>query len=453
MSVINQMLKDLEQRRAQGFDNGSGMLEDLDASADENNPPSSSSKKIWWLMFGLLFVVLAGVGFFFSQTWQQKNTTNNLVEAPQVKTPVVVATPKPEPISAPVINDIELEEPEQIKTTPVVPIITAQPQQDEKVKTTKVEQVKEEIIISDVSPSPLTATGLRETITVRGSGFVAPIKITMEWDEGRAFKELEAWQIEIISQTEMQLRVNFGLSADEWRMIIEQADNAKRVEYEFSVAAIENSPAKVKLQETEKKSAFNKKPTQLTTQEKVRLSYVEANYLLQQGNANKAKDVLQEILLLDANHIQARETLAGLLFREKKYVEANSVLEKGLALQPTQVSFILLSAQIYTEQGQDPLAIKMLERFQPAVVANSDYYALLAALYQRGAKYKEATVVYKKLLSVYPGKAVWWMGLGLSLQATAHKQDALQAYQNALSAQGLTEELRRFIQSQMRVLQ
>jgi len=502
MSVINQMLKDLEQRRAQGFDNDAGMLEDLDASVSENNRATSSSKKILWLLLGLLFFVIVGVGFFFSQMWQQKNSASNVVEEQKENTPFVVATPKPAKMATPVTNDIELEETQQVNTpvvvatpksakmaTPVTndieleetqqvnapiivatrksapvindieleepkqlniaPVITAQLQQDEIVATIKDEVINKEVIISDISPTPLIATGSREVITVRGNGFVAPLKVTMEWDAGRAFKELETWQTKIISQTEIQLHVNLGSTADEWRMIVEQNNNEKRAEYKFSVVA----PAKVELQEIEKKSVFNKKPTQLTKQEKVRLNYIEANYLLQQGDIRKAKDVLQEILLLDANHSQARETLAGLLFREKQYVEASLVLEAGLGLQPDKVSFVLLLAQIYTEQGQDPLAIKMLERIRPEVVGNSDFYALLAALYQRGAKYNEATVIYKKLLDVYPRKAVWWMGLGLSLQAIERKQDAWQAYKNALSAQGLTEELRRFIQSQMQVLQ
>jgi len=470
MSVINQMLKDLEQRRAQGFDNGTDMLDDL-AGADGNENIEPSNKKGLWLLLGLLLCIVLGIGLFFGQVWQQKKlpVVIPIVEKTTLQAPVksIVVETAPEREVALVESDIIVTEPEVVlvekemvvtepESTLVIssPVKQAPSVQNEIVEVSTLKS-EEEMMISAVLPSPLIATGLREIITIHGSGFIDPLKVTMEWNEGRAFKDLEPWQIKVISKTEIQLHVNLGSSSDEWRMIIAQLDSENRVEHQFSVTA----EAKQSIETVNEKASdvkepvFNKKQISLTKDEQVRIAYVEASNTLQQGKTTDAKKLLKKVLLLDFTHIQARKTLASLLFREQQYDEAIEILDIGRIQHPEDVTFTLLLARIHTERGQDSIAVDLLERINPDVASNSDYYALLAALYQRSAQYKKAAVVYEKLLRVYPGRAVWWMGLGLSLQSTERKQDALSAYKRALSAQGLTVELKRFIQKRMQILQ
>ena len=466
MSVINQMLKDLEQRRAQGFDSGADMLDDLAGAAGDDSR-EISSKKVFWIFISLLLVIALVAGLFFAQAWQQNNNAaiavvkklpidvvaqvpQSTLEVPSISTSVEREIAAPQPLAVAVINESESELVESLQ--PAVPevdpaaVVIAQP-------------VTEKMVIDTILPTPLIATGRREIITVLGHGFVAPLKVTMEWNGGRAFKELQPWQYKVISKTEMKLHINLGTTADDWEIIIKQAEDNSTTEYKFSViAGSPKSPEIVDEVITEDVpvravSVFNKTATPLTTNEQVRLTYAEVRHALQQGKTAYAKQLLRKLLLLDFTNIQARQTLATILFKEQQYDEAIEVLELGRIQHPKQVSFSLLLARIYTERGQDPAAVELLEGLEPEVASNSDYYALLAALYQRSAQYTKAASVYEKLLRVYPGRAVWWMGLGLSLQTTERKQDALSAYQKALAAQGLTAELKRFIQSQMRLME
>ena len=456
MSVINQMLKDLEQRRAQGFDNGTDMLDDL-AGADGTDNIEPSSKKGFWLLLGLLLIIVLGIGLFFGQVWQQKKLpiVSPIAEEPTPQSPVkpIVVETAPEPEVVAVENETMAIEPEStlVISSPVKPVASVQ---NEIVEVITPEPL-EEMIISEILPSPLIATGLREIITVHGSGFVGPLKVTMEWNDGRAFKDLEPWQIKVISKTEIQLHVNLGTVPDDWRMFIAQLDSDNRAEYQFGVIAAAKKSIEIVNEKVSdvKESVFNKKAVALTKDEQVRIAYAEASNTLQKGKTTDAKELLYKVLLLDFTHIQARKTLASLLFREQQYDEAIEILELGRIQHPEDVTFTLLLARIHTERGQDPVAVDLLERINPDVASNSDFYALLAALYQRSAQYKKAAVVYEKLLRVYPGRAVWWMGLGLSLQSTERQQDALSAYKRALSAQGLTVELKRFIQKRMQILQ
>jgi len=519
MSVINQMLKDLEQRRAQGFDNNADMLDDLGVSTNNDNDATKGSRKSLWLLLILTLCVVAAFSFILWKTTKKQVPVSVTTERSSVVIPLeepkskpiienttpVVSSVVPEAI-VPILEERVLEqkgelssggnesvteaEDLKLKEGAVEPKVILSSGLDESVTetvdlklkeravepkvilasdldksvtmATKVVQPilsnSEKIHVESVSPTPLIANGKREIITVRGSGFNAPLKVILEWDERRAFKELEPWQVKVINDKEIQLHVNFGTIADDWRMIISQVDGNSRAEYEFTVNAQPKALVDVVSNTTPvlppaPVSVFNKKVTSLTIDEQVRLIYVEASNSLQQGDIDNAKELLLKVLTFDSSHIQARETLATLLIKQRQYDQAISILEQGRIERPEHVSFVLLLARIHTERGQDPRAIELLERINPNVASNSDYYALLAALYQRSAQYKKAALVYEKLLSVYPGKAVWWMGLGLSLQTTERKDDALSAYQRALTSQGLTADLKRFIQTRISILQ
>jgi MSHA biogenesis protein MshN len=104
------------------------------------------------------------------------------------------------------------------------------------------------------------------------------------------------------------------------------------------------------------------------------------------------------------------------------------------------------------EQGRDLDAITVLESQKPLARDYSDYYALLAALYQRVARHADAARIYQGLVEVFPGRAVWWMGLGISLQSLDKPAGALTAYRRALKAQGLQPELKKFVQQRIRLL-
>lgn len=66
---------------------------------------------------------------------------------------------------------------------------------------------------------------------------------------------------------------------------------------------------------------------------------------------------------------------------------------------------------------RDRQAIKLLQVHAPAVGQDPDDFALLAALYQRQQDYRDAARTYSKISKVWPDAGIWWVGLGISLEA------------------------------------
>ncbi|MDO9192399.1 MAG: hypothetical protein Q7U12_05840, partial [Undibacterium sp.] len=82
-----------------------------------------------------------------------------------------------------------------------------------------------------------------------------------------------------------------------------------------------------------------------------------------------------------------------------------------------------------------------------------DFLAFLAALQQRASHHKEAADLYQQALKKMPQNAVWWMGLGISLQADGRNKEALDAFGYAKSGNGLSPDLLAFVEQKITQLQ
>ena len=87
----------------------------------------------------------------------------------------------------------------------------------------------------------------------------------------------------------------------------------------------------------------------------------------------------------------------------------------------------------------------ILQKKKPELAYNTGYYALEAAVLQKLEQHNEAARIYRDLLHVNPLKAVWWMGLGISLESLKRYEDALYAYQKASNNRTLANDSRQFI--------
>lgn len=460
MSLINQMLRDLEQRRVQDSDNNFTTLDSLGVGSAVDAPVNSRS----YMKLALLLVAFIALGFlilFYLSNYFQGDKRLLDTEPAQVINQPKVTIYKP-PVEVPLILEQQetkpIEKEKEVIANTFEPVSEDVPEKIIEKENSILDVPDTEIKILTVFPSPLYATGNREIIAIYGEGFVEPLSVTMTWGAGRAPRELEPWQVKVISETEMQLHVNLGTAEDNWQLLIKHLDGSQQATYKFIVEAMklpqktpERKPEMLenKVAQEQPVTSFTKTNRTLSNQEQAKIVFSKANILIQQAKINKAKQLLRQALVLDPSYVQARQTLATILLRQQAYDEAIEILELGRTQHPEHITFTLLLARIYTERGQDPLAVELLEGLQPEVVPNREYYALLAALYQRSAKYKDAADVYKKLLVGFPSNAIWWMGLGLSLQSLQQNKDALEAYNKSLQTQGLTAELRRFIKTRI----
>jgi MSHA biogenesis protein MshN len=84
---------------------------------------------------------------------------------------------------------------------------------------------------------------------------------------------------------------------------------------------------------------------------------------------------------------------------------------------------------------------------------NADYVAFFAALLQRQGRHEEAIEQFQAALRVKPATGVWWLGLGISLQAANRAAEAQDAFRRARATNNLSPELAAFADQRLKQLQ
>lgn len=197
---------------------------------------------------------------------------------------------------------------------------------------------------------------------------------------------------------------------------------------------------------------INKTIRPLTSEQQAQQEFQRAVKLLGRGDQQAAQLALEQALAFEPAHVRARETLSALLLNTGRVSEAAESLSEGLRLQPSSTPLAKLYARILVNQGNAETAINIMERARPAVATDPDYYALLAVLYRGSDKHAQAAQVYQQILLLRPGVAVWWMGLALSQDAMGESAQALKAYVRAQRAGGLKLEVLQYVQMRISAL-
>ena len=178
--------------------------------------------------------------------------------------------------------------------------------------------------------------------------------------------------------------------------------------------------------------------------------YRQALSNLQQGRIAEAQDNLKLALEAKPSNQEARQTLAGLLLDNKRNDEAREVLAAGLAIAPEQTDFRMALARLQVEDNNRADALNTLKQGLAYAKNNADYQGFLATLLQRAERHEEAINYYMASLAINSGSPNGLIGLGISLQAIGKLENAKEAFIRAQTNTSLSPELSVFVDQQLK---
>jgi tetratricopeptide (TPR) repeat protein len=464
MSVINQMLKDLESRRQSG-NNGNV----LDGVVFQPAGQSRSRMPVIALLLVLLVAVLVWLVYDRYINKPARTSSPTIVPVqPQIDTAAVVAEPAPEPevvqqqtVQAPPAHQETLSEVQAVSQVVVatevepvpVPVPVPEPPAETAVPIPQ---------IFSVSPEPVPGTGKQTEIFVRGDGFSENSLVHVSWRDGSRSKQLGNYQVSVNNEGLLVLRINPGRQTDNWTVRVEDEQGNSSEAYSFQVVAAEQTAAQPAPQnavveqpdiaDVADSPAVVKRARELRPSERAANIFSKARTQLSRGEVAEAEANLKRALAINPTLHDARKLLAAVMLRERRKSEAAELLDQGLAQAPAQTDFLIIRARIYTEEGNITAAIALLESQKPALSQSADYYALLAALYQRNNRHEAAANLYGNMLKLNPSQPVWSMGLGISLEAMGQNDAARDAYERALQSGLSGEDVRRFVSGRLQAL-
>lgn len=400
MSLINQMLKDLEQRGA-----GSNDIKRIIPAKFMTT--SQKRKSIPMLIIISITLLLMAGAYVWMQSKKLASPTNA----------AIVKTVKTEP--APISAEPKLS---QQAETPELGL-----------NTTEIESVAQ---INDqphtYSPSPPVETDLLLTRSISTS-------IPTKTDS----KNIEAPIIDQEKKTE-PIKLNSP-----------QNQNSASIDNRTKPKEPSPATASTTTQPPTKSSLVNSNIVKnIRPDQKSDNYFRQALSNLQQGRVSEAQANLTQALESDPTNHEARQTLASLLLDNKRQHEAKVLLASGLSIAPEQNNFRIALARLQVEESDSAGALTTLEQGLAYGKNNPDFQSFLAAMLQRTERHEEAISHYIASLSLNPTSANsttnTLIGLGISLQAVDKLNDAKQAFTRAQKTSALSPELSIFVAQRLK---
>lgn len=190
----------------------------------------------------------------------------------------------------------------------------------------------------------------------------------------------------------------------------------------------------------------HKTPTATAPVERAQHGYRLAIELASSGQGHAAVAKLREALQVDPGLNAARVLAVSLLYEQQRGSEADALAREGLALAPDDVQLVYLLARAQAARGDSAAALELLQR-SPKLSA--DAIGLRAGLLAQQGDFKRALPDYQQAVRAQPGNSLWWLGLGVALEADGQPQQARRVYQRAQSLGVDTLELNVFLDQKL----
>lgn len=194
----------------------------------------------------------------------------------------------------------------------------------------------------------------------------------------------------------------------------------------------------------------DKTPVARTARERSELGYRQAVTLVNGSRIPEATDALLEVLRQDGGHVASRQLLARLLIEQRRNDEAMAILAEGLASQPGQIVWAMTLARLQVDRGDFAGAARSLQQSQPFASGNADYQGFAGHVQLRLGHPKESIEFYQAAVRIAPSEGRWWLGLGLALEADHRQPEAREALQRARASGTLNADLLSVVDQKLR---
>lgn len=127
-------------------------------------------------------------------------------------------------------------------------------------------------------------------------------------------------------------------------------------------------------------------------------------------------------------------------------------LPAQLAQLPDDSELRLLLARAQLQAGDTEGAVATLEQNPPRLEQEPTYFALLAASYQQTGQWQNSAELYRRMTALRPTQSTWQLGLAIALEQLDQPAEAGRHYRQALQGQGLDDSARRFASERAKAL-
>lgn len=171
----------------------------------------------------------------------------------------------------------------------------------------------------------------------------------------------------------------------------------------------------------------------------------------QKGRSSEALALLRQAVVAYPQSEDARQLLVSYLFEAKQDAEAVALLRTGLKSYPEQRGLRKLLAKWQLSHGQPEAVLETLKPMLQESTPDAELSWMLAMANQQSGQHGQALPYFERAINLQPGHAQWYVAYALSLRAAGQANQALQQLQMAQNLP-LSERMSEFVSQQIKQL-
>lgn len=189
---------------------------------------------------------------------------------------------------------------------------------------------------------------------------------------------------------------------------------------------------------------------QLSADELAEQKLVLVEKALAAKQVDKAEKLLEDVVIIRPRDSQTRKKLAALWFGRQAYQDAVNLLSQGISLDSKDNSLREMKARIHLKQGQFTAALNTLKPLSR--LKDEQYQVMLANTAQQAQQNKVAVDAYKMLIAMKPDIGRWQLGLAVLYDKNSQFELASLAYKKALTKNDLSVSSENFVKQRIQVI-
>ena len=454
MSLVNDMLRDLDQRRQPGS-LGDGVDTGVSPAPQSDKPQTNWLRLV--VLSVLVLLVAGGLWLYDNpQLWQQPSVAKVQSPAPVVTEPEPSVQPAVEPPPAAVVLQ-QAQWQLQGEQLQLLLQLNRAPLQRVEISTERSLQLDLGPMVAQVGLADAPSDLIRSTQLVDNAGALS-LQLEVE----------QPVQFEVSSQTMAPgQRLVIAIEPKLSQQLVEVASTAAVVTQSVESAAQQHEPAvpqseavvaaspaaqsrvQTPAQQPQLPTAPLRKTNRQSPEQRDAAAVAQARELIRNRQISQAQQLLHSQLEQQPDAIQSRTLLATLAIGRGQHDQALQLIEQGLEALPEDAGLRKLKARLLLDQQQLDAAIALLEPAQPGVAEDPEFHQIRAAALQADGQHQAAAQAYHALLKTRADQPAWWIGLGLSLEALEQADSARQAYRNVLKIPDLEPALSDYVRQRL----
>ncbi|MCH1918121.1 tetratricopeptide repeat protein [Shewanella sp. A3A] len=424
MSVVNQMLKDLDKRQQQ---------HEFPPLA-QANIPAPSGRSGWRL---LVIGIALGALLFGAGWWLLEQANNRSSSLPALVT-IAETAPNTQAVPA-VANEALATDSNNIAATEsVAPSATA----DNADATAE--------IVPDTAAEPVVAAAPQAPAELPSTADANTSIDAVATDSQPAAAEYQATEVAATAVLTNSAEPDVAEPIVAPEPTSSTAANVPANQTHSS----EVEPTTVAAATATKSSSQTKQQLQITSVELTPAQLAQkqlqqASSALEQGATAEAMGLLRQALQHDAGLHEARRQLAALYFAAGNLSDAEAILQLGVQRFPQNEEFWLLLARVQLAGSQWSAADSSLMNISDTSALAPEKWLAKIQIAQQAQQWRSVQQGYEQLLRIEPSNSRWHFGLAHALDVQGQYAAAVSEYQQALDLTGLSVDARAYIEQRL----